>query len=369
MKIISGIQPSGELHIGNYLGAIKNWLKLQADPANECLFFIADYHSITQAYNPKKKSGEILDLAIDLLALGLNPKKSVIFQQSQIPYHTELAWIFNTITPTGELAQMTQFKDKFQVMFDHFDEKHGNEKQFIDSIEDTTAENLTIKVNEQVSDLREKIKKFDNVGLFDYPVLMAADILIYKADAVPVGEDQIQHLELTRNLARRFNTKFGKTFSEPESLLTETPRIMSLTDPTKKMSKSHGEKSYIALKDSPEKIAQKIKSAVSDIGGGKDKGGDNLLSIFKAFSETKSEKSEYEKFKNNHNTGELKYAEFKPRLSELVANNFSEYRKKHAELSKNKKYVKKILAECAEKASVIAEKTLKEVKEKIGLLI
>ncbi|MDO8575011.1 MAG: tryptophan--tRNA ligase [bacterium] len=328
MKIVSGIQPSGELHIGNYLGAIKNWLKLQADTENECFFFIADYHSITEAYNPKEKFGEILDLAIDLLALGLDPKKSVIFQQSQILYHTELAWIFNTITPIGELSRMTQFKEKGALQ----------------------KENI-------------------NAGLFDYPVLMAADILIYKSDAVPVGEDQIQHLELTRDLARRFNAKFGKTFPEPKSLLTETPRIMNLTDPTKKMSKSHGEKSYIALKDSPEKIMSKIKSAVSDVGGGENKGGNNLLSIFKAFAEKKSEKSEYEKFKKDHDIGELKYAEFKPRLAELIADSFSQYRKKHIELSKNPDYVKKVLEEGALKASIIAEKTLKEVKEKIGLLI
>ncbi|MEK7178455.1 MAG: tryptophan--tRNA ligase, partial [Patescibacteria group bacterium] len=190
-RIISGIQPSGKLHIGNYLGAIKNWLKLQRDSKNECFFFIADYHSITENCDPKQKSKEILDLATDLLALGLDPKKSVIFQQSQILFHTELAWIFNTIVKIPELERMTQFKDKAK-----------EQKQNI------------------------------NIGLFDYPVLMAADILIYKAEAVPVGEDQIQHLELTREIARRFNDKFGKIFPEPKSILTETPKIMSLTDPT-----------------------------------------------------------------------------------------------------------------------------------------
>ena len=327
MKIISGIQPSGELHIGNYLGAIKNWLKLQADSKNECFFFIADYHSITEDYEPKEKSKEILDLATDLLALGLGPKKSIVFQQSQIPVHTDLAWIFNTITPMGELSRMTQFKDKSE-------QNKGNV----------------------------------NVGLFDYPVLMAADILIYKTEAVPVGEDQIQHLELARDLARRFNTKFGKTFPEPKSLLTETPRIMSLLDPLKKMSKSHGEKSYIAISDSPGIIKEKIKSAVSNPGG-KGPGGINLLSIFKSFTKTKSEKSEYEKFKKDHDIGKLKYAEFKPRLAELIADHFSKYRKKHAELSKNPTYVKKVLNDGAKRASAIAEKTLNEVKEKIGLVI
>lgn len=333
MKIISGIQPSGELHIGNYLGAIKNWVKFQ-DGNNECLFFIADYHSITEDCGPKQKSKEILDLATDLLALGLGPKKSVIFQQSQIPFHTELTWIFNTLVKIPELERMTQFKDKVKK------QKHNV-----------------------------------NVGLFDYPVLMAADILIYKAEAVPVGEDQVQHLELTRKIARRFNDKFGKTFPEPKSILTETPKIMSLTDPTKKMSKSGGDKSYIALADSPEIIKEKIKSAVSDSGGSLSlklrttKGGDNLLSIFNALAETKEEKTEYVNYKKDHKAGKLKYSEFKPRLAELIINYFADYRQKRAELSKNPEYIKKVLKDGAAKASAIAEKTLKEVKEKIGLVI
>ena len=341
MRIISGIQPSGKLHIGNYLGAIKNWVRLQGDqkPAriasrieaggNDCFFFIADYHSITENYNPEEKSKEILDLAIDLLALGLNPKKSVIFQQSQIPAHTNLAWVFNALVKISELERMTQFKNK-------------------------------------AAEQKENI----NMGLFDYPVLQAADILIYKAEAVPVGEDQVQHIELTRDIARRFNDKFGKTFPEPKPILTETPKIMSLTDPTKKMSKSGGDKSYIALADSLETIMEKIKSATSDAGGGKDKrGGENLLTIFNAFAETESEKTKYANYKKDHETGKLKYSEFKPRLAELIAGYFADYRKKRAELSKNPEYIKKILKDGAKKASAIAEKTLKEVKEKIGLII
>lgn len=335
LRILSGIQPSGKLHIGNYLGAIKNWTRLQSDPKNECFFFIADYHSLTEDYHPKEKSKEILDLAIDLLALGLNPKKSVIFQQSQITFHTELAWIFNTMVKIPELERMTQFKDKAK------EQKHNI-----------------------------------NIGLFDYPVLMAADILIYKAEAVPVGEDQVQHLELTREIARRFNDKFGQTFPEPKSILTETQKIMSLTDPTKKMSKSGGDKSYLALTDSPEIIKEKIKSAVSDAGGqGKNAGltaqagGDNLLSIFNALAETKEEKTESANYKKDHRAGQLKYSQFKPRLTELIINYFAGYHKKRAELSKNPEYIKKVFKDGADKASVIAEKTLQEVKEKIGLVI
>lgn len=329
MRILSGIQPSGELHIGNYLGAIKNWVKLQSNTENNCFFFIADYHSITENYNPKKKSEEILNLAIDLIAIGLDPKKSIIFQQSQIPGHTDLAWIFNTLVKTAELERMTQFKDKALA-----------QKQNI------------------------------NMGLFDYPVLQAADILIYKTEAVPVGEDQVQHLELTRDIAHRFNEKFGKTFPEPKSLLTETPRIMSLIDPAKKMSKSGGEKSYIALADAPEVIKEKIKSAVSDAGGGQDKrGGENLLEIFNAFAETKDEQSEYSNYKRYHGEGTLKYAEFKPALAELIANHFTDYRVKRTELSKNPDYIRKVLADGNKNASEIAEATLEEVKQKLGLIV
>jgi tryptophanyl-tRNA synthetase len=335
-RIISGIQPSGQLHIGNYLGAIKNWIRLQNDAKNDCWFFIADYHSLTEDYDPKEKPKEILNLAADLMASGLGLEKSVIFQQSRIPGHADLAWVFNTLVKIPELERMTQFKDK-------------------------------------ATEQKENV----NVGLFDYPVLMASDILIYKAEAVPVGEDQTQHVELTRTIARRFNDKFGKTFPEPKSLLTETPRIMSLLDPAKKMSKSGGENSYIALTDSPEVIREKIKSAVSDTGGGKPpsprlrmaKGGNNLLAIFKSFAETKEEKAEYESFEKDHKAGNLKYSEFKPRLAELISDYFADFRKKRAELSKNPDYVKKILDEGAEKASAIAEKTLEEVKQKIGLII
>jgi len=259
----------------------------------------------------------------------LNPEKSTIFQQSQIPGHADLAWVFNTLVKIPELERMTQFKDKV----------------------------LTQKQNV-------------NIGLFDYPVLQAADILIYKAEAVPVGKDQVQHIELTRDIARRFNDKFGKTFPESKTLLTETPRIMSLIDPARKMAKSDGEKSYIALSDSPGIIKEKIKSAVSDIGGrDENAGGDNLLLIFKSLTQTEKEKTEYLNYKKDHKAGKLKYSEFKPRLAELIIDYFADYRQKRTELSKNPEYVKKILEDGNKKASAIAEATLREVKQRIGLII
>src|SRR3989339_646529 len=222
-KIFSGIQPTGQLHLGNYLGAIKNWVDLQKKYA--CVYCIVDYHAMTIPYDPAVMPKNIINAAADLLATGVDPKKSILFVQSQVPEHTELAWILNTITPISELKRMTQFKEKSQ--------------RFQDNI---------------------------NLGLFAYPVLQAADILLYQTELVPVGEDQIQHVELARDIARKFNKKFGATFPEPRTLLTKTPRIMSLKDPTKKMSKSLGEDHYLALADKPEIIKDKIKRAVTDIG-------------------------------------------------------------------------------------------------------
>ena len=315
--IFSAIQPSGELHIGNYLGALKNFVELQ-DKYN-CFFFIADYHSITENYDPEKKPKQIFDLALDFLAAGLDPKKCTIAVQSQISEHTELAWILNTVTPISELQRMTQFKDKSQ-----------NQEKNI------------------------------NMGLFDYPVLQAADILMYKADAVPVGQDQIQHIELTRKVARFFNNKFGKTFPEPKDLVTETPKIMSLTDPTKKMSKSHGPKSYIGINDEPEVIKKKIRKAVSfDIGI------TNLFTLLKNFG-TNEHKS---RFLTESGNKTIRFSELKDVIAEDIANHFKDFREERKKLEKNPKEVKKILDEGAEKARVIARETMKEVKEKVGLVL
>ncbi|MEK7102430.1 MAG: tryptophan--tRNA ligase, partial [Patescibacteria group bacterium] len=188
--VVSGIQPSGPLHIGNYLGALRYWLELQKNPKNECYFFIADLHALTQGKSAKELRENTLTLVAELLALGIDPKKSSFFVQSQVPAHAELGWILNCVTPIGELERMTQYKDK-----------------------------------------AARQKSNVNVGLLTYPVLQAADILIYHGNAVPVGEDQVQHLELTRTIARWFNQRYGATFPEPKPFLTPTPRVMSLTSP------------------------------------------------------------------------------------------------------------------------------------------
>jgi tryptophanyl-tRNA synthetase len=325
MKIFSGIQPTGTLHIGNYLGAIKQWIDLQKKA--DCIFSIVDLHAITIPYNPKEMQKNILSAAIDYLAAGLDPKKCIIFVQSHVKEHAELAWLLETLTPMGELERMTQFKEKSQ--------QH--------------KENI-------------------NAGLFSYPVLMAADILLYKADIVPVGEDQQQHVELSRVLTRKFNSRFGKTFPEPKAQLPKFgARIMALNDPTQKMSKSLGPQSYIALNDSPKTIHEKIKTAVTDSGkevkyDEKNKPAiSNLLTIYHLFSGKTITELE-NKYKNKG------YAEFKKDLAEVIIKGLADFQKKRKELEKNPKKVEKILADGAKKAQKTAMATIKEIKNRMGLL-
>lgn len=325
MKILSGIQPTGDIHIGNYLGALKQWIDLQEK--NDCIFFVADLHSLTVPYDPKTLQKSIIEKVISYIAAGLDPEKSVIFVQSQIKEHTELAWLLNTLCPIGELERMTQYKEK--------------SKKFKDNI---------------------------NTGLLDYPVLMAADILLYKADAVPVGKDQVQHVELTRTLARKFNQKFGKTFPEPKDILPKSgAKIMSLVDPKKKMSKTDDPKSYISLFDSPEDIQKKIMSATTDSGKNikydpiKKPGISNLLTIYSLLA-GKPVKELEKKFKDKG------YGDFKKSLAKVVIDYFDPFRKKQKELLSRDVYVKEILNRGREKAQRIAQQTMQEVKEKMGLI-
>ncbi|MEK7608627.1 MAG: tryptophan--tRNA ligase [Patescibacteria group bacterium] len=321
--LVSGIQPSGKLHIGNYLGALKNFVELQNSGKYDCFFFIADLHSITESFDPKKKQKQILELAADFLAAGLNPKKSTLFLQSLVPAHTELAWIFNTITPMGELERMTQYKDK-----------------------SAKAEIV-------------------NAGLFTYPTLMAADILLYNPAAVPVGDDQLQHLELARTIVRKFNGRFGRIFTEPKGILTHTPRVMSLRDSSRKMSKSDPA-SCLFLDDSPEEIHDKVKRAVTDSGSEikydpKEKPGvSNLLGIYSAVTGRPMRDVEKE-FAGNT------YSHLKERVAFALAEHFREYRNKKAGLMVKSAALKSLLVSGSKKASKVAEKTLFAAKKKVGL--
>ncbi|TSC52110.1 MAG: tryptophanyl-tRNA synthetase [Parcubacteria group bacterium LiPW_39] len=324
-RVFSGVAPSGVIHLGNYLGAIKNWLELQEN--YECIFCVVDLHAITIPQKPEKLRAKILEVAKIYLAAGIDPEKSIIFVQSQVKEHTELTWILNTLTKIPELERMTQFKEKSQ--------EH-----------------------------RQGV----NLGLFDYPVLMAADILLYKTQVVPVGEDQQQHVELARTLAERFNRNFGETFIVPEALIKkEGARIMALDDPTKKMSKSaKSPLNYIALTDPPDLIREKIKKAVTDSGKQilyrPDKPAlANLLTIYSLLGN----KSIKELEKQYQGKG---YAEFKKDLAETIIEFLAPFQKKYTSLDKNPDYVLKILHDGAQKAQTISEKTMKEVKDKVGLV-
>jgi tryptophanyl-tRNA synthetase len=328
-RILSGVQPTGNLHLGNYLGAIKNFVKLQKD--YECYFMLADLHSITVFQDPKQLRENIIETAAVFLACGLDPKKNVIFCQSSVAGHSELAWIFNCVARIGWLNRMTQFK-----------EKAGSNK--------------------------EKA----SVGLYSYPTLMAADILLYKATHVPVGEDQKQHLELCRDIAVKFNNDFNckDFFTLPEPIITkEVARIMSLKDGTKKMSKSdESETSRINLTDTEEEIVQKIKKAKTDnelIPDIESKLADrpeakNLINIFSILSGTIIEKTLKELSGKN-------FSELKNRLSEVLIKEIVPIGKKIKEFKKDTDEIKKILKSGSEKANIESQKTIKEVHQIVGL--
>ena len=328
-RILSGVQPTGNLHLGNYLGAIKNFVKLQKD--YECYFMLADLHSITIFQDPKQLRENIIETAAVFLACGLDPKKNVIFCQSSVPGHSELAWIFNCVARIGWLNRMTQFK-----------EKAGSNK--------------------------EKA----SVGLYSYPTLMAADILLYKATHVPVGEDQKQHLELCRDIAVKFHNDFNckNFFSLPEPIITkEVARIMSLKDGTKKMSKSdESEASRINLTDTEEDIIQKIRKAKTDndlIPKNELQLADrpearNLINILSILNNSTIEKTLKDLSGKN-------FSELKNKLSEVLIKEIVPIGKKIKEFKKDTDTIKKILKSGSEKANIESQKTIKEVQKIIGL--
>lgn len=346
-RILSGIQPSGNLHIGNYLGAIKQWLELQ--DTYEAFFCVVDEHAITVPQDPQELRENTLKLAMIYLAAGIDREKSTIFIQSHVPAHAELGWILNTMTPLGELERMTQFKEKMKM-------RPGLRP----------ARKFPDKTPEQYA--REEIEGY--AGLLNYPTLMAADILLYQTDAVPVGDDQSQHVELTRSLARRFNNRFGDAFKIPELLIQkETARIMGLDDPTKKMSKSAASaNNYIALLDSLDEIRRKIKIAVTD--SEKEVRYDearkpaiaNLMQIYSAFEDTNLEKIE-ERYQGKS------YADFKNDLGELLVEKMTPFQDRYRELEKDKQQVLDILKVGAKRANEIANATLRDVQQKIGFVL
>lgn len=323
--IFSGIQPSGDLTIGNYLGALKNWVKLQ-DEYNS-YFCVVDLHAITVPQKPTDLRRRTLELLSIYLACGIDPQKNTLFIQSHVPAHAEAAWILTCNSYIGELSRMTQYKDK--------------SKKAGDSV---------------------------GAGLFTYPVLMAADILLYQADLVPVGKDQIQHLELTRDIATRFNNTYSPTFKIPEGYVPKTgAKIMSLQDPTKKMSKSDDNlNSFILIMDPPDVIRRKISRAVTDSLGVVNYSDDqpgvkNLLNILSAITNKKPE----DLVKEYEGKG---YAELKSDVAEALVNELAPIQAKVNELLKDKKALEAIYKEGALKASYVANKTLRKMQKKVGFI-
>lgn len=322
-RVFSGVQPTGNIHIGNYMGALKQFVELQED--HDCIYCIVDMHSITMPQDPKELKQHILDVAALYLSIGIDPKKSIVFVQSDVPGHAELNWLLTCNAYTGELSRMTQFKQK------------------------------------------SKDKESAPAGLFCYPVLMAADILLYDTDVVPVGNDQKQHIELTRDLAIRMNNKFGQMFVVPDGrFLKSGARVMALDEPTNKMSKSaENPHSRISLLDTPDKIKKSIMKSTTDSEGiirfdmEAKPGVSNLLNIYSAFTgqEVEDIVAKYEG---------CGYGALKKDLVEITVDAVSPIQQKYAEIRQSQELVD-ILKDGAERANAIAEKTVKRVKDKLGL--
>lgn len=324
-RIFSGIQPTNTPHLGNYFGALRNWYKLQDD--YECVYSIVDLHSITVRQDPAKLRRQISESYALLLAMGIDPEKSVVFVQGHNPAHAQLSWILSCYTQFGELSRMTQFKDKSQ--------KH--------------ADNI-------------------NAGLFTYPVLMAADILLYQAELVPVGIDQKQHVELTRNIAERFNNLYGETFTMPEPYIVKSvQKIMSLADPNKKMSKSdENPNAIVTVLDDRDTIMRKFKRAVTDSGcevkrGEGKEGIENLMSIYGAVTEKTFDEIEKE-FEGKG------YGDFKTAVGEAVADSLLPMQENFKRIISDKGYLEKCMKDGTGKAFAASRKTLQKVNRKVGFI-
>lgn len=323
--IFSGIQPSGQLTLGNYIGAVSNWSKLQDE--YDCYYCIVDMHAMTQFQVPKDLRRQTLEALAILMACGLDPKKNTLFIQSHVPAHAEAAWLMSCMTYFGELSRMTQFKDKSQRQSDNI-----------------------------------------NAGLFTYPVLMACDILLYQANLIPVGSDQKQHIELTRDVAERFNNRYSPTFAIPQPYIPKVgAKVMSLQEPTKKMSKSdENVNACIYLLDKPEVIRKKFKRAVTDSVGviqlsDDQPGVKNLITIYSVCSGL-SQEEVVEKFKDEG------YGTFKDAVAEQVIQTLQPVQDKYQELMSNKSYLEEVFREGAEKAERTARKTLRKMYKKVGFV-
>ncbi len=328
-NVLSCIQPTGDIHLGNYLGAVKNWVDLQEK--YDCTYGVVDYHAMTMPYKAEDLRKNTWKMVFQLLACGIKPEN--LFIQSLVPEHAELCWVLGNVCSFGELTRMTQFKDK----------------------------------SEQVKDTDKDA--FISSGLFYYPVLQAADILIYHADYVPVGKDQIQHLELSRNIAQRFNHQFGKEyFTHPEPLLTKSAKIMSLANPLKKMSKSLGEKHYVNIFGEEARIRKQVKSAVTDTGdnpeGEMSAGVSNLFGLLIATNRQEAHDSLMEQY----NAGSLRYSDLKGEVAEGLVALCSPIKERYDEVYADRKNIKRVIKQSSAEIRKRAAQTLAEVKEIAGIM-
>lgn len=327
-RVLSCIQPTSEMHFGNYFGAVKNWVELQ--DKYECIYGVVDYHAMSMPYDPQVLHRNTMNMVVDLLACGINPDKATLFIQSLCPEHTELCWILSCFCSFGELQRMTQFKDKSES---------------------------------------EKVQEKGNivsVGLFTYPVLQAADILIYKAEYVPVGKDQEQHLELSRNIANRFNNKHGDYFLEPKALFTDIPKLLSLADPSKKMSKSLGDQHVVRLFEDEASIRKKVKTAVTDVGpksAEMSPGVANLFELLKACDQLDA----YDSLMLDYNAGTLKYSHLKEFVADGLVKLSKEFIERKAALTSSATQIEEQVHAMSEKARKITKETIREVREMTGL--
>lgn len=320
--IFSGIQPSGELHLGNYLGAIRNWVALQS--SYRCFYSIVDYHAITHQFDPSAMARRVRDMAADLIACGIDPSVSTLFVQSAVPEHTELAWVLASVTPFGDLGRMTQFKDKSEKSPDNI-----------------------------------------NAGLFTYPVLQAADILIYRATRVPVGEDQRQHLELAREIVRKWNARFGETFPEPEALYSSTPKILGL-DGQAKMSKSLG--NTISLREDDAAVWEKLRTAATDPARVRrsDPGDPDKCNIFTLHRFFSSDERQAE-VRRGCTSASIGCIDCKKWLLEGLKSDLERMGARRAELLAKPEAIDEILDDGAQRARVVAAETLALVRDRLGL--
>ncbi len=323
-RVFSGMRPTGRMHVGNYLGAVRNWVQMQ--DTYQCVYGVVDYHAMTTPYETERLCEETEEMLVDLLASGIDPTRCTLMIQSQVPQHSELAWILGTITPLGWLERVPTFK-----------EKSGMHPDYV------------------------------NLGLLSYPVLQAADIILYKAEAVPVGEDQRPHVELTREIVRRFNYMFGDTFPEPQVIIREeTARIASLTEPDKKMSKSLGPSSYIAIGDTPEQIREKIMKAVTDTGPTGDEMSPGVASLFLLLRSFGAE-DQYRSFAEQYREQTIRYVDLKEATAEAVAKGLQPIREKKQELLHNEQILEDALEQGREMAIALAAETMSEVRHRVGL--